>query len=180
MTQANERFISICSGVGGIDLGLERAGWRIVAQCEKDAYRRGVLARHWAGVPCFEDIREVSSRSVGERLRQVDRDSGGADAQQQRVPLGGQDARAGVDLICGGTPCQDLTVRSHQRPGSNSSTDILCAPFDSDGVRETPRTPGRLDDPPPDGSRYSACGDAVTVNVAQWVGERILAWETAQ
>ena len=419
---------SVCTGVGGLDLGLERVGWRIVAQCEKDAYRRSVLARHWPGVPCFEDIREVSQGSVGERLRQVDRGSGGADAQRQRVPLGGADAR--VDLLAGGTPCQDLsvagrraglvdgersslffefvriadelvrpggwllfenvpgllsspggsasgrdfavvlatladigfhdlawrvldsrffgvpqrrrrvfivgrravgdraravllepesgggdfapgreagprvaasltsgahgagvsppgrrqqddenivgslqghsdgagyrlgadeaaagqlvagavigrygkgtdsdatdtlithtltsegfdasedgtgrgtplvtfrasghagsnglgvhehgdsptldrdgsvaiagTIRSHQRPGSNSSTDILCPPSDPDGVRATPRTPGRVDDPLPDGPRYSACGDAVTVNVAQWIGERIL------
>jgi hypothetical protein len=28
-------------------------------------------------------------------------------------------------------------------------------------------------DPPPDGQRYSACGDAVTVPVAQWLGERL-------
>src|ERR1700734_1577132 len=86
--------ISVCTGVGGIDLGLERAGWNIIAQCEKDAYRRAILARHWSGVPCFEDIREVSSRSVGERLGQVDGDGGVPDAQLERVPLGGEDTGA--------------------------------------------------------------------------------------
>ena len=46
-----------------IELGyrLTRAGHRIVAQCEADAFRRRVLARHWPGVPCFHDIREVAS-----------------------------------------------------------------------------------------------------------------------
>lgn len=134
--------LSVCSGIGGIDLGLERAGWRIVAQCERESYRRGVLARHWPGVPCFEDIREVSSRSVGERLGQVDRDTGRANAERARVPLGRKDSGAGgepartrggsearavgrgepsrgkrrqqpvgsVDLLAGGTPCQDLSV----------------------------------------------------------------------
>jgi hypothetical protein len=29
-------------------------------------------------------------------------------------------------------------------------------------------------DPRPDGPRYAACGDAVTANVAEWIGRRLL------
>lgn len=145
-----ERVGSVCSGVGGLDLGFERAGMQVAFQCEIDAYCRAILAQHWPGVPCFEDIREVSSRSVGERLGQVDRDGGEPDAERSRVPLGGSDAgrsrgvsgasRArgrgdagargaseppgiierveqgyGLDLLCGGTPCQDLSVAGRRR-----------------------------------------------------------------
>ncbi len=47
---------STFSGVGGADLGLERAGMRIAWQCEIDAWKRSVLAAHWPSVPIFDDI----------------------------------------------------------------------------------------------------------------------------
>jgi DNA (cytosine-5)-methyltransferase 1 len=45
------------SGIGGLDLGLERAGWEVRWQVESDAYRRSVLAEHYPDVPRFEDVR---------------------------------------------------------------------------------------------------------------------------
>ncbi len=107
------RAVSLFSGLGGIDLGLERAGMRVLCQCELNAHCRGVLARHWPGVPCFEDVREVSQGSVGERLRQVDGDAAAANVERDRVPLGGEGAL--VDLLCGGFPCQDLSVAGKRR-----------------------------------------------------------------
>jgi len=67
--------------------------------------------------------------------------------------------------------------RSHARPGSNTSTDILCEATDADGGRATPVVSGWLDDPRPDGPRYSAMGNAVTVNVIEWIHGRIVAYE---
>jgi DNA (cytosine-5)-methyltransferase 1 len=76
--------LSLFSGIGGIDLGLERAGWRIVGQAERDPYRRAVLAARFPGVPAAVDVREVAA--------------------------GGGGGRARLDLICGGFPCQDLSL----------------------------------------------------------------------
>jgi DNA (cytosine-5)-methyltransferase 1 len=75
------RAVSVCSGVGGLDLGLHRAGHRTVALCEADPFRRRVLARHWPGVPIYHDLMEIAADDLPE-----------------------------CDILVGGTPCQDLSV----------------------------------------------------------------------
>lgn len=53
---------SLFSGVGGIDLGLERAGWTVTFQAEADEFRRAVLAERFPGVSCYEDVRHVTDQ----------------------------------------------------------------------------------------------------------------------
>jgi DNA (cytosine-5)-methyltransferase 1 len=85
---------SFFSGVGGLDLGLERAGWRTISFSEIDPYASSVLARHWPDVPNLGDITDLASRRRGEQLRQHP---------------GGRDWRHAT-LWSGGFPCQDLSI----------------------------------------------------------------------
>jgi len=80
------RVLDLFSGIGGFSLGLERTGgFETVAFCEVDERARSVLRKHWPSVPCFPDVRHLT---------------GGALAAQSIA----------VDVICGGFPCQDISV----------------------------------------------------------------------
>ena len=79
------RVLDLFSGIGGFSLGLERAGMQTVAFCEIEPYPRAVLRKHWPNVPCYDDIRTLTA----DRLR--------ADGIVS-------------DVICGGFPCQDISV----------------------------------------------------------------------
>jgi DNA (cytosine-5)-methyltransferase 1 len=99
--------LDLFSGIGGFSLGLERAGMRTVAFCEIDPYCRRVLRKHWPDVPVYGDVRELAFH--GGRLV--------ADTNGRHEPANGhlQAGRAStgqqrIDLICGGFPCQDISV----------------------------------------------------------------------
>ena len=59
------RFLSFFTGVGGLDLGLERAGMTCVGQVEIDPYCRAVLTKHWPNVPKMADVRDVRGDEFG-------------------------------------------------------------------------------------------------------------------
>lgn len=53
------RFGSLYTGIGGWDLGLERAGMTCAWQCENEPYRRVMLREHWPHVPLHDDARDL-------------------------------------------------------------------------------------------------------------------------
>jgi DNA (cytosine-5)-methyltransferase 1 len=79
--------LSLFSGVGGMDLGLERAGHTIVAMCEIDKHARSILAHHWPDVPIHTDVTELDGKQYAGR----------------------------IDLVAGGSPCQDLSVAGQRK-----------------------------------------------------------------
>lgn len=73
--------LDLFSGIGGFSLGLERTGgFKTIAFCEIDPFCRRVLAKHWPGVPIYEDV-TTAHFTAGQ-----------------------------ADVICGGFPCQDISI----------------------------------------------------------------------
>lgn len=83
-------FVSLFSGIGGMDLGLEWAGWTCVAQVEKDPWCRRVLAKHWPDVPRFEDVKDFGRHSLS--------------IKQEGERPGTPGEMATIDAIVGGFP----------------------------------------------------------------------------
>ena len=93
-------FGSLFAGIGGIDLGLERAGMICKWQVEIDPFRRQVLAKHWPDVERFGDVKDVGKHNL-----------------------------AAVDLIAGGFPCQDISTANQNAEGLQGERSGLWSEF---------------------------------------------------
>lgn len=58
------RVASLFSGIGGFDLGFERAGFEVAFQCELNDYCQRVLTKHWPTVPKARDIKELNGADI--------------------------------------------------------------------------------------------------------------------
>lgn len=78
---AGKSCVSLFAGIGGFDLGFQRAGIRTVAVVEKDPSCRKLLAAKFPGAEQFDDVRTAGKHNLPP-----------------------------ADIICGGFPCQDLSI----------------------------------------------------------------------
>ena len=83
---------SLFAGIGGFDLGLQRAGFEITWQVEIDDWCRQVLKKQFPNAERFEDIRDCGENNLQP-----------------------------VDLICGGFPCQDISASKRGAQGISGS-----------------------------------------------------------
>jgi DNA (cytosine-5)-methyltransferase 1 len=106
------RVASFFAGIGGFDLGFERAGFDVVLQCEIQNYCSHVLKRHWPQTSFVEDISTLGANAIPE-----------------------------ADVWCGGFPCQDLSVArgSLERRGLNGSRSGLFFRLASLAKKRKPR-----------------------------------------
>ena len=92
---------SFFSGIGGLDLGLERAGFELKFHCEVKPFCRTILAQHWPNLPISEDIRKLDETDIPE-----------------------------ADVWAAGFPCQDLSLaRMGPRSGLRGSQSGLFHEF---------------------------------------------------
>ena len=84
--------LSLFSGIGGIDLAAEWAGFTTVGQVEMADYPTRILEKHWPNVPRWRDAREVTAESFYARI-----------------------GLRTVDLVSGGFPCQPFSVAGERR-----------------------------------------------------------------
>lgn len=79
-------FVSLFAGVGGFDLGFEKAGHTCVGQVEIDKNAQKILKKHWPDIPLHDDVKTAIEWAKESNL------------------IGK------VDIVCGGFPCQDVSV----------------------------------------------------------------------
>jgi DNA (cytosine-5)-methyltransferase 1 len=103
------KHASFFSGVGGLDLGFERAGIKTVSVCEIDPYANSVLAERFSGVPNLGSITEINADDIPE-----------------------------ADIWSGGFPCQDLSLAG-KRAGFFGGRSSLAFTFLNAVERRRPR-----------------------------------------
>lgn len=74
------RSVSLFSGCGGLDLGLERAGFKSVIHCEINPHAAAVLRYHWPDTPIWDDVTTFNGEEYD------------------------------VELVHGGSPCQNMSI----------------------------------------------------------------------
>jgi DNA (cytosine-5)-methyltransferase 1 len=74
--------LSLFTGIGGLDLAAEWAGFETVLQVEMDEYATKILEKHWPNVPRTKDVREVTSESVDRPITVI---SGGFPCQPHSI-----------------------------------------------------------------------------------------------
>ena len=84
-------MLDLFSGIGGFSYAAEKlvGGFRTVAFCEQDQFCQKILNKHWPEVPIINDVKELAE--YADELRGI------------------------VDIVCGGFPCQPVSVAGVQR-----------------------------------------------------------------
>lgn len=97
------RFAELFAGAGGLSMGLERAGWACAWHAELADAPRAILSHRWPGIPLYGDVLELDGAALAA-------------------------THGPIDLLTGGSPCQDLSVagkRAGMTRGSGTRSSLF-------------------------------------------------------
>jgi DNA (cytosine-5)-methyltransferase 1 len=128
------KVLDLFSGIGAFSLGLERAGMRTIAFSEIEPYAQAILKKHWPNIPQLGDVRSLCRRTGDNHPED---EYGGVECAIHEGEDFGDCACIGtdqfldeygaVDVVCGGFPCQDISVGHtwHKAQGIDGSRSNL-------------------------------------------------------
>jgi DNA (cytosine-5)-methyltransferase 1 len=96
--------LSFCSGVGGLDLGLERAGFKVILASETDPDARATVAANRPGLPVLGDLRDCTPADI-----------------RAAADIGNLD----IDLVAAGPPCQTFSTAGKHRGTADERGEVL-------------------------------------------------------
>ncbi len=116
--------ISLFTGIGGIDLAAEWAGFETILMVENNAYCQEVLNKHWPNMPIIGDIKDATKEKImayAQSYREGRRQS--ENRQRHRIKQGSKSAEGSnkpngykpITLITGGFPCQPVSQAGKRR-----------------------------------------------------------------
>jgi len=93
------RFLSLFSGIEAASVAWSPLGWQAVAFAEIEPFPCAVLAHHYPGVPNLGDVTQITDTQIA--------------------------ALGPIDLVCGGSPCQDLSVAGKRKGLSGERSSLF-------------------------------------------------------
>lgn len=90
---------SLFTGIGGIDIAAEMAGFKSIGQVEINPFSLKILNKRYPDVPKWQNIKHLTRRKVLKRL------------YKEGLLYDRNDP---INLLSGGFPCQDLSVAGKQ------------------------------------------------------------------
>lgn len=141
------KVLSLFSGVGGFDMGLEAAGMQTVFQCEWDKHCRSVLDRHWANVPKWSDISTLTGKHI-------------------------LDHAPDIDVVAWGSPCQDLSKAGKQAGLSGGRSGLFY-----EGIRIIKELREETNGKYPRFSIWENVAGAINSNKGADFGQSLMRWQ---
>jgi site-specific DNA-cytosine methylase len=146
------KVLSLFSGVGGFDMGLENAGMETVFQCEWDKHANSILHKHWPDVPKWDDV----STLTGKHILAHDEYNDSISETHHALRAGTKQSTGVLEPMMA---VRRLTPLECERlmgwPDDHTRYKV-------DGTEQA------------DTHRYKQCGNGVASPVAQWIAKHIL------